>query len=81
MHSGNAGGNGQNITTGTNTTAVVMPPLITTEGNTDRMRWHLHHHRMVCRTNVDVLVITVGWYAGPALMFSSSELDGTLIQC
>ena len=76
MHSGNAGGNGQNITTGTNTTAVVMPPLITTEGNTDRMRWHLHHRRMVLRTSVDVIVFIVGWYDGPTLMFSSSQPDG-----
>ena len=37
MHSGNADGNGHNITTGTNTTVVATLPLITTRGNTNRM--------------------------------------------
>jgi hypothetical protein len=47
MHSGNTGGNGQNITAGTNTMAAVMLPLITAGGSTDRVRCHLHHRRMV----------------------------------
>jgi hypothetical protein len=76
MHSGNAGGNGQNITTRTNTTVVVMLPLITAGGSTDHVHWHLHHCRMVLRTSVDILVITAGWYNGLALMFSSSQPDG-----
>jgi hypothetical protein len=95
MHSGNAGGNKQNITAGTNTTAAVTLALITVRGSTDRMRWHLHHRRMVLRTGVDILVITAGWYgwtgvdvlvitsgwyAGPALIFSSSQLDGTPVR-
>ena len=77
MHNGNAGGNGQNITTGTNTTTVVMLTLITTGGNIDHVRWRQHHRRMARRSGVDVLVITAGWYAGPALMLSSSQSDDT----
>jgi hypothetical protein len=77
MHSGNAGGNGQNITARTNTMAAVTLPLITAGGNTDCVRWHLHHRRMVRRSGVDVLVITAGWYTSPALMFSSSPPDCT----
>jgi hypothetical protein len=42
-HSCNTGGNGQNITAGTNTTSTVMLPLITAGGSTDRVRWQLHH--------------------------------------
>jgi hypothetical protein len=80
MHSGNAGGNGQNITAGTNTTAAVTLPLITTGGSTDRVRWHLHHRRMVLQTSIDILVITAGWYDGPTLMFSSSQPDGTPVR-
>jgi hypothetical protein len=80
MHSGNTGNNGQNITVGTNITVAVTLPLITIEGSTDRVHWHLHHHRMVLRTSIDILVITVGWYDGPALMFSSSQSDGTPVQ-
>jgi hypothetical protein len=80
MHSGNVDGNGQNITARTNTTAAVTLSLITTGGNTDRVRWHLHHRRMVLRTGVDILVITARWYEGPTLMFSSSQSDGTPIQ-
>jgi hypothetical protein len=76
-HSGNASSNGQNITAGTNTMAAVTLPLITVGGNTDRVRWYLHHRRMVCQSGVDVLVITAGWYASPALMLSSSQSDGT----
>jgi hypothetical protein len=57
MHSGNADGNGQNITAETNTTAAVTLPLITARGSTNRMRWHLHHRRMVRRSDVDVLII------------------------
>jgi hypothetical protein len=38
MYSSNVGGNGQNITPGTNTTATMTLPLITAEGNTDRVR-------------------------------------------
>jgi hypothetical protein len=64
MHSGNAGGNGQNITAGTNTTAAVTLPLIIARGSPDRMCWHLNHRRMVCRSGVDALLITAGWYAG-----------------
>ena len=56
MHSDNAGGNGQNITAKTNTTAVVTLPLITAGRSTDRVHWHLHHCRMVLRTGVDILV-------------------------
>jgi hypothetical protein len=37
MHSGNAGGNGHNITAGTNTTAAVMLALITAGRNTSRV--------------------------------------------
>jgi hypothetical protein len=37
MHSGNAGGNGQNIAAETNTMATVALPLITARGSTDRM--------------------------------------------
>jgi hypothetical protein len=37
MHSGNTGGNGQNITIGTNTTVAVTLPLITTGESTDLM--------------------------------------------
>jgi hypothetical protein len=70
MHSGNTDGNGQNITAGTNTTAAVTLPLITAGGSTDRMRWHLHHCRLVHRSGIDVLVITAGWYASSALMLS-----------
>ena len=77
MHSGNADGNGQNIAVGTNTTATATLPLITARGSTDRMHWHLHYHRMVLRTSVDILVIIAVWYDGPALMFSSSLPDGT----
>ena len=77
MHNGNVGGNGKNITAGTNTMAVATLPLITVGANTDRVRWHLHHRRMVLRTGVDVLVITARWYSGPALMFLSSHPDGT----
>ena len=72
MHNGNVGGNGKNITAGTNTTAVATLPLITVGANTDRVRWHLHHRRMVHRSSVDVLNITAKWHAGPALMLSSS---------
>jgi hypothetical protein len=72
MHSGNASGNRQNITTGTNTTAAMTLPLITARGNTDHVRWHLHHRRMVHRSGVDTLVITARWYADLALMLSSS---------
>ena len=79
MHSGNTSGNGQNITAETNTTAAVTLPLITARGSTDRVRWHLHHRRMVLRTGVDILVIIDGWYDGPALMFLSSQPDGTPI--
>jgi hypothetical protein len=80
MHSGNTGSNGQNITVGTNITVVVTLPLITIEGSTDRVHWHLHHHRMVLRASIDILVITAGWYDGPALMFLSSQSDGTPVQ-
>jgi hypothetical protein len=76
-HSGNAGGNGQNITARTNTTATVTLPLITAGGNTDRVRWRQHHCWMVRRSSIYVLIITVGWYASSALMLSSSQLDGT----
>jgi hypothetical protein len=38
MHSGNAGGNGQNITARINTTVVVALPLITTGESTNRVR-------------------------------------------
>jgi hypothetical protein len=72
MHSGNAGGNRQNITVGTNTTAAVTQPLIVTRGNTDCMRRHLHHFQMLHWFGVDVLVIIAGWYAGPALTLSAS---------
>jgi hypothetical protein len=77
MHSGNAYSNGQNIIAGTNTMAAVMLPLITTGGSTDRVRWQLHHCQMGLWTGVDILVIIVGWYDRPALMFSSSQPDGT----
>ena len=80
MHSDNAGGNGQNITAKTNTTATVTLPLITAGGNTSRVRWHLHHHRMVRQIGVDVLAITGGWYAGPALIGPSSPPVRTLAQ-
>jgi hypothetical protein len=80
MHSGNTGGNGQNITARTNTTAAVTLPLITTEGSTDRVRWHLHHRRMVLRTSIDILIITADWYDGPALMFLLSQPDGTPVR-
>jgi hypothetical protein len=66
MHSGNADGNGQNITTGTNITAAVTLPLITAGGSTDHVHWHLHHRRMVLQTGVDILVITARWYDGLA---------------
>ena len=80
MHSGNAGGNGQNITAGTNTAAAVMLPLITAEGHIDRLCWHLHHRRMVHRTGVDVLIITASWYAGPAMIGTPSPPDGTSVR-
>jgi len=80
MHSGNTGGNGQNITARTNTTVAVKLPLIIAGGNTDHVHWHLHHRRMVHRIGVDILVITVGWYDGPTLMFSSSQPDGKLVR-
>jgi hypothetical protein len=80
MHSGNTCSNGQNIIAGTNTMAAVMLPLITTGGSTDHVRWHLHHRQMGLWTGVDILVITAGWYDGPALMFSSSQPDGTPVQ-
>ena len=80
MHNGNVGGNGQNITAGTNTTAPATLPLIIAGANTDRVRWHLHHRRMVLRTGIDILVITAGWYDGPSLMFSPSQPDGTPVQ-
>ena len=80
MHSGNAGGNGHNITAGTNTMAVVMLPLITNGGNTSRVRWHLHHSRMVRRFGVDRSIITVGWYSDLALIDPLSPPVGTLTQ-
>jgi hypothetical protein len=36
---------------------------------------------MVHRTGVDGRIITVGWYAGPALMVTSSPLDRTPDRC
>ena len=70
MHSDNSGGNGQNITAGTNTMAAAMLPLITAGANTDRVCWHLHHRWMVRRSDVDVLNITAEWHSGLALMRS-----------
>jgi hypothetical protein len=72
IHSGHAGGNGQNITVGTNVTAAVTLPLITAGGSPDRVRWHLKNRRMVRRFGINALVIIAGWYTGPALMFLSS---------
>jgi hypothetical protein len=63
MHSGNAGGNGQNITAGTNTTTVVTMPLITAGGNTDRVRWRQYRRRMVRRSSVNEHIITARRYA------------------
>jgi hypothetical protein len=65
MHSGNAGGNGQNITAGTNTTAAVMLPSLPPKGTS---------------TTCAGANITAGWYAGPVLMFSSSLPDGMPVQ-
>jgi hypothetical protein len=81
MHNGNIGGNGQNITAGTNTTAAATLPLITARANIDRVRWHLHHRQMVRRSGVDGLGITARWLAGPALMLLSSQPDGTPDWC
>ena len=80
MHSGNAGGNGQNITARTNTTAAVMLALITTGGHTDHVRWRLHHWRMVHWAGIDVLVITAGWYVGLASIGPSSPTAGMLVR-
>ena len=109
MHNVNAGGNGRNITAGTNTTAAVTLPSLPPEGTPtacdgtyinggwytgpvlmfsssqpDAMparHWCSHHHsRMVHRSGVDVLVITVGWYVGLALICSSSPSVGTLLR-
>jgi hypothetical protein len=57
MHSGKAGGNGQNITAGTNIFVVVTLPSLSPEGTP-----------IACAGTY----IIGGWYARLALMFSSS---------
>ena len=69
MHSSNTSGNGQNITAATKTTTVVTLPSLPSEGTP---------------TACDGTYINGGWYArwyaSPALVFSSSQPDGTLAQ-
>ena len=57
-----------------------LAPTSPPDGTPDQRWCYRLHSRMVRRTDIDVLVITTGWYAGSTLMFSSSQSDGTLVQ-
>lgn len=69
MYSAN-GGNGQDITAGTNTTPAVMPPSLPLDGTLNRRGCLYYHHRMARPSDVDVSIINVGWYTNQALLYT-----------